>query len=159
MTSKACKRSRHDSLTIAVPFVVLAVMASNWQVSLLFWMVALCMSGTFLAPAVAVVQAYAPTRLATVFALIYLLANNLVRAGQGLLYVATVSDKAERAWRGRIELWHACDSTRDRGRRVRADVMPAPFLATLWKIQGHDFVSFLLERAPHKALERRMRLT
>ena len=100
MTSKACKRSRHDSLTIAVPFVVLAVMASNWQVSLLFWMVALCMSGTFLAPAVAVVQAYAPTRLATVFASIYLLANNLVRAGQGLLYVATVSDKAEEGMGG-----------------------------------------------------------
>jgi len=80
------------SLTIAVPFVVLAVLASNWQVSLLFWMVALCMSGTFLAPAIAVVQTYAPARQATVFGSIYLLANNLVGVGLGPLYFGTVSD-------------------------------------------------------------------
>jgi len=80
------------SLTIAVPFIILGVMAPTWQLSLLSWTVALCMAGTFLSPAIAVVQAYAPARQATVFGSIYLLANNLVGAGLGPLYVGTVSD-------------------------------------------------------------------
>lgn len=80
------------SLLIAIPFVILAVHATSWQASLLLWSIPLCMSGTFLAPAIAVVQAYAPPQQATVFGSIYLLANNLVGAGLGPLYVGTVSD-------------------------------------------------------------------
>ncbi|CAN5282467.1 MFS transporter [soil metagenome] len=80
------------SLAIAMPFVFLAVNATNWTTSLLLWTVPLCMSGTFLAPAIAVVQAYAPVRQATIFGSIYLLANNLVGAGLGPLYVGTISD-------------------------------------------------------------------
>lgn len=80
------------SLLIAMPFVVMAVHAGSWTTSLLLWTVPLCMSGTFLAPAIAVVQAYAPPQQATVFGSIYLLANNLVGAGLGPLYVGTVSD-------------------------------------------------------------------
>ncbi|EQA98452.1 putative MFS family arabinose efflux permease [Sphingobium wenxiniae] len=80
------------SLAIAMPFVLLAVHAESWTASLLLWMVPLCMSGTFLAPAIAIVQAYARPEQATVFGSIYLLANNLVGAGLGPLYVGTVSD-------------------------------------------------------------------
>ena len=80
------------SLTIAIPFIILAVQAPDWKVSLLLWSIPLCMAGTFLAPAIAIVQAYAPVRQATVFGSIYLLANNLIGAGLGPLYVGTVSD-------------------------------------------------------------------
>lgn len=80
------------SLAIAMPFVALAIHAEDWTTSLLLWTIPLCMSGTFLAPAIAVVQAYAPPLQATVFGSIYLLANNLVGAGLGPLYVGTVSD-------------------------------------------------------------------
>lgn len=80
------------SLLIAIPFLYLAILAPDWRVSLLLWSVPLCMSGTFLAPAIAIVQAYAPVRQATVFGSIYLLANNLVGAGLGPLYVGTISD-------------------------------------------------------------------
>jgi predicted MFS family arabinose efflux permease len=80
------------SLSIAIPFILMAVQAQSWQLSLALWAVPLCMSGTFLAPAIAVVQAYAPPHQATVFGSIYLLANNLVGAGLGPLYVGTVSD-------------------------------------------------------------------
>lgn len=82
------------SLFIAMPFVALAVHATDWSTSLLYWTVPICLSGTFLSPAIAVVQAYAPPQQATVFGSIYLLANNLVGAGLGPLYVGTVSDVA-----------------------------------------------------------------
>lgn len=80
------------SLLIAIPFIMMAIQAGSWPLSLLLWAIPLCMSGTFLAPAIAVVQAYAPARQSTVFGSIYLLANNLVGAGLGPLYVGTVSD-------------------------------------------------------------------
>lgn len=82
------------SLLFAMPFVALAVQASDWSTSLLFWTVPICLSGTFLSPAIAVVQAYSPPEQATVFGSIYLLANNLVGAGLGPLYVGTISDFA-----------------------------------------------------------------
>ncbi|HUD94000.1 MFS transporter [Sphingobium sp.] len=80
------------SLLIAIPFMIMAIVADRWSVSLLLWTVPLCMAGTFLAPAIAIVQAYAPPRQVTLFGSIYLLANNLVGAGLGPLYVGVVSD-------------------------------------------------------------------
>lgn len=79
-------------LLIAIPFLVMAVFADGWMASMFLLTVPICFAGLFLAPAVAVVQAYAPAHQATVFGSIYLLANNLVGSGLGPLYVGTISD-------------------------------------------------------------------
>ena len=85
------------SLAIAIPFVALALAAADWRVSLLLWTVPLCMAGTFLAPAIALVQSYSSPGQATAFGSIYLLANNLVGAGLGPLYVGRISDSLKAA--------------------------------------------------------------
>jgi MFS family permease len=79
-------------LLVAIPFIFAAIYAPTWQLSLILWMPAVLSAGTFLAPAVALVQAYAPRVQATVFGSIYLLANNLVGNGLGPLYVGAISD-------------------------------------------------------------------
>jgi len=86
-------------LALAAPFIVAGVYAPGWQLSLVLWLPAILLAGFFLAPAVALIQAYAPARQATVFASIYLLANNLIGGGLGPLYIGGVSD-AFKASRG-----------------------------------------------------------
>lgn len=91
-TPKAYAYVPAASLAIAIPFMIAAMATADWRISLALWVVPLCLAGTFLAPAVALIQAYAPARQATVFGSIYLLANNMIGAGLGPLYVGAVSD-------------------------------------------------------------------
>lgn len=79
-------------LLVAIPFLVMAVNADGWMASMFLLTIPICLAGLFLAPAVAIVQAYAPPHQATVFGSIYLLANNLIGGGLGPLYVGTISD-------------------------------------------------------------------
>lgn len=92
LTPKAYAYVPAGSLLLAIPFLIAAVNAADWRVSLMLWTVPLCLGGTFLATAVAVVQTYASARQATVFGSIYLLANNMVGGGLGPLYVGSISD-------------------------------------------------------------------
>jgi MFS family permease len=79
-------------LLIAAPFMACAILAPNWQLSLLLAMVPVAAIATFLAPGVTLIQNISPPSRRAVFGALFLFVNNLIGSGLGPLYVGMISD-------------------------------------------------------------------
>jgi MFS family permease len=79
-------------LLIAAPFMVCAILAPSWQLSLLLAMVPVAAIATFLAPGVTLIQNISPPSRRAVFGALFLFVNNLIGSGIGPLYVGMISD-------------------------------------------------------------------
>lgn len=81
----------------ALPFVIAMLLASNWQIALVFVFPSVTLLSMFLAPAVTCVQNRSPPESRAVNAALFLFINNLVGAGLGPTYVGWISDMAKGA--------------------------------------------------------------
>ena len=79
-------------LVVAMPFLILAVLAPGWGLSLGLWLAPTAAVGMFLAPAVALVQKVAPPHRRAMSGALFLLLNYLIGNGLGPLYVGMISD-------------------------------------------------------------------
>ncbi|MBU1374449.1 MAG: MFS transporter [Alphaproteobacteria bacterium] len=78
---------------ITGPSLVVALMASSWQMSLLFMLVPMVTCTMFTAPALALVQNLSPVAARTTATALVLLAFNIVGLGGGPLAIGMISDR------------------------------------------------------------------
>ncbi len=80
------------SILLSLPFMVAAVLAPTWQLSLLCFAGPALLNNMYLAPALAVVQNAAPAHLRVVSGALLLFVLNLIGLGGGPLFVGFMSD-------------------------------------------------------------------
>jgi MFS family permease len=86
------------SLLVAIPFVVLAVLATDWRLSLMLWLVPIAGVVSFSVPGIALIQSIAPVSQRAIFGAMFLFVNNLIGSGVGPLYVGMISDRLKPVW-------------------------------------------------------------
>lgn len=87
-------------LLLAMPFLALAVLAPDWRLSLLLWLVPVAGVVSFTVPAITLIQSIAPVSQRAVFGAMFLFVNNLIGSGVGPLYVGMISDRLKPVWGG-----------------------------------------------------------